>query len=170
MKGVFIIILFCSFSVLGQKARVVINDSVFVRMEGGIFMVLENEKDSALLLTGNQKGGVISEDEDNKIRWRIGDTTGMYVLPFALADSAKTQLPAEMRITSAGTGSSGYVDFSTYYTSEGSNNSPWPSMVTCLYLDDCNFGVPLNWALYFVDRFGLWMRKITLPDLRLHSS
>lgn len=167
MKTLSILIsLFTISFTFSQRARLAMNDTIFMHLEGGVFLVLDNKSDSALMLTGTKQSGIISEDEDNKIRWMIGDTTGTYNLPFMMDDTAKSKLPVEMVITTAGTGT-GHIDFSTYHTII--SNAPYPSMVTCLYLDDCDFGTPLNWHHYFVDRF--WVNEprnyTSRPSIRL---
>ncbi len=137
------------------QTRLIMNDSIFVRLDAGTFLVLDNSATNAITLLGTQKGKIISEDEDNKVRWNLGTSTGVYQLPFADTTNFYS-IPVECNITTAGTGS-GRIDFSTYRTVLASlniNNAPWPSMVT-----NIDFLSPFPSAgadvLFTVDRFWI---------------
>ncbi len=146
--------LFCIQWCYGQDTNgLIINNRVFVVMDGGAFIVLDSPKPEAITLTGNQRGGIISEDEDNKVRWEIRDTTGTYRLPWYTAAPGLDSIPFICDVTSAGTGV-GRIDHSTYTTVLSANNSPWPSMVTCMDFQDCWFQ-GFNHTLYAVDRFWI---------------
>jgi hypothetical protein len=137
------------------QARVILNDAVRMPMDGGVFIVIDNPATNAITKTGSQTGTIISEDEDNKVRWNIGTATGSYEVPFGDdVSSSGQEIPITMNITSAGTGA-GRVDFSVYETPDGASdheNSPLPSMVT--HLLDAATGT-VNNQEYVIDRFFL---------------
>lgn len=130
MKGFYV--LFISLllgTVLYGQGQIVINNNAYVVLDGGsvtepIYVVLDNPNDDGLLTAGSG-GNWISEDEYNKLRWRIGNNTGTYQVPYTSA--VLNSIPFEMQITGAGVGGD-YIDFSTYGTP--ANNLPWPSTVT----------------------------------------
>lgn len=154
MKAViiFAMMLVLSPSSFAQPMKLVLDDSVFVTMNNGTYIILANKSDSAITLTGTKKGAIISEDEDNQIRWRIGDTTGTYYIPFATGGTNKYHIPTIVNVTAAGVGTSGYFLFSTYATTVP-NNSPWLSPVTCFDLEDCTWGPLDPHYLNAVDRW-----------------
>ncbi len=138
-----------------QNARLVLNDSVWLvgGMYGG-FIVLDNPNSNAITLTGNGKGGFVSEDEDNKIRWNIGTNSGLYHIPF-YSDSAKHSIPVTCDVSATNPGQgSGRIDFSTYSTKLTGSNTPYPSMVTDLLLIP-PWIMPIAVPEYAVDRFWL---------------
>lgn len=132
---------------LFPQARMVINNNAYVTMDGGVFMVLENANANAITVAGSG-ANIISEDEDNKIRWNIGTTTGNYAIPYTTSTLVK--IPFSMNITSAGVGS-GRFDFSTYETATD-NNTPYPSMVTNMSSIPAGGG---DGSLYVIDRFWI---------------
>jgi hypothetical protein len=130
MKIILAILLLCFFiSESYGQAQIVLNNNVFVVMNGGsqftpIYVVLDNPNANGLTTAGSG-GNWISEDEFNKLRWRIGNAVGTYQIPYTALTLAP--IPFEMQITGAGVGGD-YIDFSTYGTP--TNNLPWPTMVT----------------------------------------
>jgi len=133
------------------QARLMINDDAYVVMDGGVFIVLDNPNANALSTLGTG-GNLVSEDEDNKVRWNIGTTTGTYVIPYTSNPAtSNTKIPFTTAITSAGAGATGFIDFSSYETGTD-NNSPWPSNVT--HMNDALTG-SINNTLYVIDRFWL---------------
>ncbi len=57
------------------------------------------------------------------VRWQVGNTLGMRVIPFGLI-SGMTQIPLSFQITTAMTSTTSYCDFSTRATL-ANNNLPW---------------------------------------------
>ena len=138
-----------------SQARLMLNNSVRVVMDNGVFIVLDNANTNAITKLGTMDGTIVSEDEDNKVRWNIGTATGSYTVPFGddVASSGQ-EIPTTFQITGAGVGS-GRIDFSVYETTTDMN-SPWPSMVTHMF--DAATGTVDN-SLYVIDRF--WMIDAT---------
>jgi hypothetical protein len=126
----FSILTFC----LRAQTRLVLNNDPYVVMNNGVFIVLENSNANAITLTGTTPtstgGRIVSEAENNRIRWRIGTGSGAYIIPFA-DDAAEggTKIPFTFNITTAGAGA-GFIDFSTYDGTTWDNNTYRPSMVT----------------------------------------
>lgn len=132
-----------------SQGRLVLNDDAYVVMDGGIFVVLDNSATTAITEQGSG-GRIISEDEDNKIRWEINTGTGSYVVPW-YAPTSNDEIPFTMNITSAGVGGSSQVDLSTYETATDLNTA-WPSMVT--HMNDYATGLVDN-SLFVIDRFWI---------------
>ena len=138
-----------SVAVFGQ-ARMMINNNAYVVMDGGVFIVLDNANANAMSTLGSG-GNLVSEDEDNKVRWNIGTTTGTYTLPYTSSPAGtNTKMPFTFQVTTGGTGS-GRVDFSTYETSTD-GNAPFPSMVT--HMNDATDGTTNN-SLFVMDRYWI---------------
>lgn len=140
------IILFISnsFSLFAQ-ARLVFNNNGYVRIDNGAYVVLDNGAANAITLTGTG-GHLITEDENNRLRWNISNNTGTYTIPFSTTGG--TKIPLTVQITSAGS-AGGRIDFSTYPTAAGTN-LPWASGVT--HMNDALTG-SVNNTLFVVDRF-----------------
>jgi hypothetical protein len=142
---------FLSTSVFGQ-ARIVLNDAVFMPMDGGVFLVVDNPNANAITRVGTADGVIISEDEDNKVKWNIGTATGTYVLPFGAASGLSfEEIPLTVDVTGAGTGA-GNLQMSVFGCPGGASasNTPWPSNVT--HLNDALTGTTNN-NTYVIDRW-----------------
>lgn len=131
------------------QSRIIMNNNPYIVMDGGVFIVVDNGAANAITTTGTG-GRIISEDEDNMIRWNIGTNTGTYVIPWNTSTTNNVKIPLTVNITGAGTGS-GRIDFSTYETATDLN-SPFPSDVT--HMNDAATGVTNN-SLFVVDRFWI---------------
>lgn len=151
-----IILLFGPLLVLSQ-ASLVLNDDVYFVLNGGdattpIYTVLDNGNTNALVTLGTGGGNLVSENEYNKLRWRIGTGTGDYVLPFTTGTNAK--IPLSFNVSSAGAGGD-HIDFSTYGTLSTEKWTPnlTPSMVTNLRRE--SDGDPNN-SEGVIDRFWIF--------------
>lgn len=103
------------------QARLVLNGAQ-INLTQNVYLVIENS--SADAITRNS-GHIISEGENNSIRWNIGTTTGTYVIPWGYGTG--DYIPLSFTKT-AGVGG-GYFVFSTYQT--GWNNSSYlPAGIT----------------------------------------
>lgn len=133
------------------QARIVVNNDAYIVMDGGsvttpIFVVIDNTNANSLTTAGTG-GNWISENEFNKIRWRIGGSSGAYQIPFTTENNVK--IPYEMNITTAGTGGT-HIDFSTYPTSVA--NTPYPTMVNNMAAAD---GSTADNSDMVIDRFWI---------------
>ena len=144
--------LFLTATCVAQSNRLVLNDSVYVVMDKGVYIILDNPNPNAITLTGTQNAGIVSEDEDNQIWWNIGTATGNYKVPFCYSAPQRTPIPVEVNVTTAGVGA-GRLFLSTYRTATAMN-APWPSMVFCMDFQDCSFQ-GFDHSLYAIDRYWI---------------
>lgn len=125
---ILLIILLLLLSLTGfSQSRIILNNNARMVISGNAFLVVDNPSPNAVT-DQSANCGIISEGENNRIRWNIGTATGNYSLPFFDNDNA-IRIPVSFNLTAAGTGS-GYIDFSTYDGSTWDNNTYRPSMVT----------------------------------------
>ncbi|MBD79575.1 MAG: hypothetical protein CL840_11715 [Crocinitomicaceae bacterium] len=119
--------------VVGVQAqtRMVLNNDIYLNITNNVVLVIDNGNSNALTTSGTG-GNIVSEDEDNTVKWNIGTNTGTYVVPLTSKPSGQggnaTKIPTTVAITTAGTGS-GSISFSTYETTND-NNTPFASQVT----------------------------------------
>lgn len=154
MKHLFILLILSPLITLSQ-ARMVLNNNVYVVLNGGdvttpIYTVIDNANANAISTTGTG-GNLVAEDEYNKLRWRIATSTGTYTIPFNTGGT-NVKIPLSLNITGAGAGGT-HVDFSTY----GTPTEKWtpdvtPSMVT--NLTRSTDGDPNN-SQGIIDRFWI---------------
>lgn len=127
------------------QARIIINNNAIMTMDNGVYLVVDNGNTNAITTAGTG-GNIISEEENNKIKWHIGTNTGTYTVPFTSLIGVK--IPLDMVVTTAGTGA-GFVEFSTYAGATWDNETYMPSTVTNM----TNGGVTNNSA-EVIDGFG----------------
>lgn len=133
------------------QSRLILNDNVYMVLDQGAQLVVENGSSNAITTSGTG-GNIVSEGEHNRIKWNIGTSTGVYTVPFTTTPSSQggnsTKIPVEIHITSSGNGS-GHLLFATYGTAD--DNTPYPSDVTSM-----NSGIS-DGTLSVIDRF--WIIK-----------
>ncbi len=100
-------------------------------------------------ITRTTNGRIISDGENNILKWYIGTSTGSYTIPWGYDNNAGTYIPFTFNVTNAGSSNS-YVNFSTYRTG-ADNASMLPSGVT----NDWSSACACNASPWMVDRF--WM-------------
>lgn len=152
-KGLIIISLLFITRGLFSQAQMVLNDDVYLTMNGGtagssIYLVIDNPNDNALSTAGSG-GNLLSENEFNIVRWNIGSNLGSYTLPYTTGTGTNVKMPLTYTITSAGLGGTP-IDFSTYPTAV--NNTPYATMVN--HVLDQNTETMDN-SDYILDRFWL---------------
>ncbi|MCB0791503.1 MAG: T9SS type A sorting domain-containing protein [Flavobacteriales bacterium] len=147
-----------SFASFGQAARLVINDDAYIVYDvtapatQETWLVVMNPAANAITTSGTG-GNIISEREQNYLRWAIGATNGNYTVPFT--SPANVKMPLTYQKTTAGTGA-GSVVFSTY--NYGSSAPAWnnllymPSDVT--HMNDNATGA-VNNSDFVIDRFWI---------------
>ncbi len=138
----FILFLFFLSNLFSQQ-QVVLDNNVFITISNNANVVLDNANSNALLV--NSTGQIISEGENNVIKWMVQNNTSNYVVPFA--NASFSNIPLEVNITNAGIGSNSSILFSTYETVTDKNNN-YPSDVTNLN-SNCQDSV----GLFAIDRF-----------------
>jgi len=117
------------FNKVGGQSRIIFRGEVNMVLKNSTIVVIANESPSAIMRTGDKLGGFVSEDETNRIRWKISDNTGVYEMPFKRPLNGDT-IPFILQIGTAGS-SNGYIDFASYGTT-ASDNLPLPSGISYL--------------------------------------
>jgi hypothetical protein len=131
---------------LSAQGRLVIDGLIYITIDNQAKLVLENSNSNALINTNN--GGIITENEFDQIVWKIGTTTGSYLVPF-VSETTLTPIPFTAAIGPAGIGS-GAIYFSTYPGSSWDNNTYRPTDVTTM----AAAGIGNNSA-HVIDRFWI---------------
>ncbi len=129
------------------QSRMVMNNNAYLVIDNSAKLVINNSNPNAITTAGTG-GNIISENENDKIKWMIGNTTGNYVVPFST--STGTKIPFTQLITSAGAGG-GHFLFSTYNGPNWNNTTYMPSDVTHMN----NILTGLNNSAYVIDRFWI---------------
>lgn len=127
------------------QQRMVLNAGAFINISHNANVILDNQNTNALQVATT--GNIISEGENNVLKWIVNSATGNYVVPFA--NAALFSIPLRCNITTAGTtsGAGSAIVFSTYETATDANLT-YPSDVTHLN-SNCRDSV----GLFAVDRF-----------------
>ncbi len=143
-------------STFGQ-ARLVLNGGI-VNISQGAYLIVDNPNANAITRVS---GHIISEGENNQIKWAVGTTTGTYTIPWGYGTA--NYIPVSF---TKGTGSgSGYFLFSTYHTA-WNNITQLPTGVT-----NINGSNGTDNSAYVSDRFWQvnavgYSTKPTLTDLQ----
>lgn len=130
------------------QGNVRLDNDAWIVLDNGAFLVLDESAPTALL-TGPGGGNILSEAEDDRIRWNIGNNTGTYTIPWTNANSVK--IPLVVDVTTAGSGN-GHLILSTHSDNDAVDN--WnnfdyrPSDVTNMN----GFGLANN-SPQVIDRF-----------------
>lgn len=131
------------FDLLCGQQQIVLDNQVYIKLTNNANVVLDNPNANAIIV--GTTGNVISENENNVIKWLVENNTGNYVVPFAT--NSFSSIPLQLNITNPGVGTNASVLFSTYETATDKNNT-YPSDVTNLN-SNCRDSI----GLYAVDRF-----------------
>lgn len=138
----------------GAQQRLVMSGG-YINIANGANLVVENSATNAIV---RNTGAIITEGENNSLKWNTGTTTGTYTIPLGYGTN---YIPITFT-KSAGTGN-GYISFSTYHT--GWNNAAMlPTGVLNVYYNGTDN------SAYTVDRFwkidaGGYTTKPTLSNL-----
>ena len=148
MKKLFFTILFTAlFGNVYSQGRVVLNNDGFIVIDNSAFVVIDNGAANAITLTGSG-GKIISEAEADVIKWNVGTSTGVHIIPWATSvATGAVKIPLSINVTAAGAGA-GNILLSTYETSTDMN-TPWQSGITNM----CSSVTNLDGSLFVVDRF-----------------
>lgn len=151
MKYVLIFIFVGFYLSILSQGRIVLNNNPYLVLNNGtagtpVYIVVDNPNANAVTTIGTG-GNIVSENEFNKVRWRINTQTGAYNLPFTTVNDVK--IPFTMQITAPGVAGS-HIDFSTFPTT--AENVPYPQSVTNMM--DPGTGIA-DYSYWIMDRF--WM-------------
>ncbi len=133
-----------------------ISNNAFINISNSAYYVIDNDNANALITSGTG-GNIISEGENNLLKWNISTATGVLTIPWTT--NSKVKIPLTINKTSAGAGL-GNLLLSTYETTD--LNTPLPAGVT-------NLNSVSGGPLFVVDRF--WhiaaTNYTTKPDVTL---
>jgi len=132
------------------QSRIVLNNDANIVLSNSVYVVIDNNNTNAISTLGTG-GNIISESENNIIKWNIGTNSGNFVVPFTSASGNK--IPLHLNVTIGGTGS-GAILFSTYPGANWDNDTYKPIGV----LNMTNMGFTNN-SGEVIDRF--WMLDAT---------
>lgn len=124
---------------LHAQARLIL-DGANITIAQGANLVVENSNANAIT---RNSGYIISEGENNVIKWYIGTSTGTYTIPWGYSND---YIPVTFTPTAA-TGS-GYFLFSTYHTTNWNNAASLPAGVT-----NFNGSAGSDHSAFAIDRF-----------------
>ncbi len=117
-------------------------------INSGAFLVVDNPSTFAITTAGTGDS-ILSEAEDNRVKWNIGTSTGTYITSKALV-----KIPLRTNLIASGIGT-GHILFSTYTDNDAidswNNLDYMPSVVNNMFGGK---GLTNN-SSYVVDRF--WM-------------
>lgn len=138
------------FSLGKSQSRLVINNDAYLVIDNNAFFVIDNEDGNALTTAGTG-GKIISEGEDDVIKWNVGTATGVHLIPWSTSvATGSVKIPLSINITTAGVGGGGHILLSTYETSDVADmNNPMPASVTNM----CEGFTNTDGSLKVVDRF-----------------
>lgn len=151
---------------VNQHPYVVFNPDPALATNPGTYLVIDNPNANAITLTGVTADVpiIMSEAEQNKVRWAIGNATGTYVMPFTTGGwPTDVAIPLTVQITGAGTGGTDpSIIFSTYNslgkTTGGPVASGWENLqyvpTDVSHMHDQITGV-LNNSGNAIDRFWI---------------
>ncbi len=117
---------FCVFlSVNAQNGAVLVINGGFINIENGANLVIDNPVDTAIKRT-MAGGHIISEHENDVVRWNIGNRNGNYFVPFGLGTA--NYLP--LHFSTLGGIGNGYFELATYGGPDYLNTSYLPAGIT----------------------------------------
>lgn len=124
---------------LHAQARLVLNGANITIAQGAT-LVIQNSNANAIT---RNSGYIISEGQNNAIKWYIGTATGTYTIPWGYNND---YIP--LTFTPSGAAGSGYFLFSTYRTANWNNAASLPTGVT-----NFNGSSGADHSAFAIDRF-----------------
>jgi len=148
IKFVFSSIFFLVSASAYNQGRLVFNNDAYMVIDNGAFVVIDNPSADAITEAGSG-GRIVSESELDRVKWNIGTSTGIYLIPWSTAAGA--EFPLSVSIIAGGTGA-GNITFSTYPGAIWDNDTYRPSDVTHMF--DYATGL-INNSDNVIDRFWI---------------
>jgi hypothetical protein len=124
------------------QARLILNNGSFINIRQSAYLVIANPAANAI--TRISSGHILSEGENNIVKWNIGTTAANYVIPWGYGTT--NYIPVSFT-TSSAAGVSGFINFSTYHTT-WDNSGQLPSGVTTF-----SSGSTADNSAFVLDRF-----------------
>ena len=155
-------VLFSISTLLSAQGRLILNNDARVVIDNGAWLVIQNPASNGITTMGTG-GMIISEAENDRIRWNVGNAAAgnTYVIPYASALGTKIPFTCAVTGSGSGTAASSFV-LSTYNHTIGAatwdNNSYRPSDVT--HMNNWQTGtattpIATNESRHVVDRFWI---------------
>src|SRR3989344_7717026 len=94
-----VIIVYLSTFTLFSQERLILKDNAFIVLQNSVTLVLENSDTNAITVQGSGTN-IISEEENNRVKWNIGTSTGTYTIPFS--KSAGNKIPLTLSVEAGG--------------------------------------------------------------------
>ncbi len=138
-----IFLLFGFSLIYGQDESILVFDGAFINIHNAANIVIDNPHDAAIQRTVNG-GHIISEGENNNVRWNIGAEAGNYLVPFGFGTTHLLPLA----FSTYGGAGNGYIEMATYGGSDWENSTYLPTGISNFH----GFSGPDNSA-YAMDRF-----------------
>lgn len=139
--------------------------ATYINISNGAFMVIDNSNPNAITRSA---GAIISEGQNNRVKWNIGTTAGAYVVPWGYSNAAADYIPLSFTTAGAPAGAGSFI-LSTYRTGTCTNSSYLPTTPAGQFPTDYN-SIPYqpgDASIRGVDRF--WRIEpngyTTKPDL-----
>jgi hypothetical protein len=99
MKNLITILLVLMVSITNAQVYINISNNTFITFDGGITVTLDSQTPNTISKIGNV-GGILTNSENDKLRWNIGNATGQFYVPFS--SSFGNTIPFIYDITSGG--------------------------------------------------------------------
>lgn len=149
MKILTIIFFLLTNIVLFAQTQMVINNDCYLVIDNSAFLVIDNGAANAISTVGTG-GKIISEAEDDVIKWNVGTATGTHLIPWATSvATGSVKIPLTINITAGGVGA-GNILLSTHETATDMN-TPWQTGITNM----CSSTTISDGSLLVADRFWL---------------
>lgn len=100
------------------QARIHIGNDAYFVIDDSAFLVIGNPNPNAITIGGGG-ANIVSESENDRIRWEIGPGNGNYIIPWTTANGIK--IPLSVNLGTGGTGAGHFV-LSTHTDNNAINN------------------------------------------------
>ena len=116
--GALVLLSVLAAQLLQAQARISFTNDAYLVIDNAAYLVIDNPNPNAITL-GPGGGNVLSESENDLLRWNIGPATGTYVIPWTTGSGLR--IPFVLDLTLAG-GGAGHFLLSTHPDDDALNN------------------------------------------------